>query len=310
VWRFYSLLLAATNRSGLRQSRLGERCFSLANAFAKWAVRTLLVLRHKPVSIRGQKMYLASNSSTNVGLTLQLVLGQYEEGTTRLFEHLLKPGMIVMDVGAHVGYYTLLAASRVGPTGRVYAFEPASGNLTLLRRNIEANGFKNVCIVPELAFSHAGPVRFYLNPWGSDRHSVWQQNSGPGATVVEVQATTIDDFLEKEGCPAIDLLKMDIEGAEPAALKGMRQSLARNAIQHMLIEFSPLVLEAGAVDPLQWLQELEELGFHLSRVEQNGFHRRLASIEFASLVSELRSRQFGINLLCEAKPASREFTTA
>lgn len=75
-------------------------------------------------------------------------LGSYEIAKQKKIVELVRPGMVCWDVGAHVGFYTLLFAELVGPKGRVFAFEPVSSNLALLRRHVEMNGYMNVRIVP------------------------------------------------------------------------------------------------------------------------------------------------------------------
>ena len=98
-----------------------------------------------PAQIHGHTMYLASSGSYP---PLDMAMGRYEPETTRLFKETVKPGMVVVDIGAHVGYYTLLAAKQVGPDGKVYAFEPEPGNHALLLKNIGMNGYDNVVATP------------------------------------------------------------------------------------------------------------------------------------------------------------------
>jgi tRNA G37 N-methylase Trm5 len=90
--------------------------------------------------VHGHKMLLASHGYP----PLQMVNGAWERDTVRLFERILRAGDVVVDIGAHVGYFTLIAARSVGPEGRVYAFEPDPENYALLVRNIELNGYQNI----------------------------------------------------------------------------------------------------------------------------------------------------------------------
>ena len=92
-----------------------------------------------------------------------LVRGAWEPFETELFEQALAPGMVVFCLGAHIGYYALLAARRVGPRGRVYAFEPSPENFRLLVKNVEANGYRNVIPVPKAVSNVTGRATLYLN---------------------------------------------------------------------------------------------------------------------------------------------------
>ena len=155
------------------------------------------------------------------GKVLRVLLGTYEQEQTRLFEETIRPGDTVLDVGAHVGYYTLLSAALVGSGGSVWAFEPHPGNCAFLREHARINRCGNVR-VSEVAVSDApGSARF---DFGS--------GSGTGrldaAGKVEVKTVRLDDVVEREGlAPAA--IKIDVEGAESGVLEGARGTLARHS---------------------------------------------------------------------------------
>ena len=143
-------------------------------------------------------------------------LGTYERDTQRAFQRLVRPGDVVYDVGANVGFFTLLASHLAGPEGRVYAFEPVARNLALLRRHIELNEITNVEISPVAVAERAGAARFSVA--ASPAMGGLATEGG-----IEVPTVTLDEIAAATRPPSF--IKMDIEGGESAALIGARHLL-------------------------------------------------------------------------------------
>ncbi len=145
--------------------------------------------------------------------------GTYEEAQSRLFESVVGPGDAVLDLGAHFGYYTLLASLLVGGSGRVYSFEPDPRNAWYLRRHAFLNRCRNVSVEESAVFDRAGTIGFQPGPGSGTGHV-----SASGD--LEVRAVRLDDFVELRRIrPAV--LKIDVEGAEGAVLAGAREVLLR-----------------------------------------------------------------------------------
>jgi len=145
-------------------------------------------------------MFLSDRTSAGFALTANLLADRYEEGTTLLFKRTLQPGWVVADVGAHVGYYTLLAAQIVGSEGRVFSFEPDPTNFSLLRRNIELNRLRNVVAVPKAVADRDMRLKLFQDPQGNDRHSICLSSYAcKHGTSIEVEAITLDEFFESQG---------------------------------------------------------------------------------------------------------------
>lgn len=102
-----------------------------------------------------------------------MLLGCYEQGTTALCKKILRPGMTVVDVGAHIGYYTRLFARLVGPHGKVYAFEPHPDNFAILQRNVRK--FKNVVPVQAAVLDKEGEISLYESSIGTASHSLFRR---------------------------------------------------------------------------------------------------------------------------------------
>jgi predicted methyltransferase len=107
------------------------------------------VYRHnqKLVEVNNHKMFLGDCSLPTLACINSFVHDQYEPETSALMKRIIREGMTVFDLGAHVGYYTLLAAEQVGVTGHVFAFEPDPENYAVLIKNVELNGYKNVTFI-------------------------------------------------------------------------------------------------------------------------------------------------------------------
>lgn len=227
---------------------------------------------------------------------IDMLMDRYEGSTTRLLKRLLQPGMRVVDGGAHVGYYTLLAARQVGPEGHVYAFEPEPNNQVLLEQNVARNGYRNVTVAPQALWSGRAALPLFVSRVDNGSHSLRHRLVDEGASTI-VQATTLDQFLAAEGWPQIDLIKLDLEGAESEALKGMEELIRRQPALALLVEFAPRLLQASGVDPERFLTLLSQLGFALHVVEEHGLQPLPTPIQ--PLVQRLSRKALYLNLFCQ-----------
>jgi FkbM family methyltransferase len=155
-------------------------------------------------------------------------LGTYEYRKQRLFAQAVLPGAVVYDVGANVGFYTLLAAERAGPAGRVYAFEPLPRNVTLLRQHLALNRVQTVDVREAAASDASGLASFD----GQTGPSIGRLKAGG---TLRVPTVRLDDLVFDQGLPPADVIKMDIEGGEFQALHGAQRLLR---LRHPLIFLS------------------------------------------------------------------------
>jgi len=140
-------------------------------------------------------------------------LGIYEYPKQRRFAEIVLPGRVVYDVGAHVGFYTLLASVLVGEKGKVIAFEPLPRNLDYLKTHIKINHLPNVIVVEVAVSDHSG-----TNKFAPGTNSATGHISQNGSRMVDV--VTLDDYVSERELPMPDVIKIDIEGEEYRALKG------------------------------------------------------------------------------------------
>ena len=231
---------------------------------------------------------------------IDLLKGEgYEKGTTMVFTTLVKEGMNIVDIGANVGYYTLLAARRVGPHGKVYAFEPEPRNFRLLMENLRLNGYENVIAIQKAVSNESGTASLFLSPRCSGAHSLVSTRDRSNETTT-AETVTLDDFFETEGCPTIQVIKMDIEGWEMEALDGMHKVITRNSPLTMVMEFYPWGLLGRGMRPLALTSKLMELGFAISVIdEETGQTTPFAKYHCGQAVEFVEKNRGSVNLLCE-----------
>ena len=147
-------------------------------------------------------------------------LGSYEFEQRSIFEQYVGIGDVVFDVGAHVGFYTLVASVLVGSAGRVVAFEPLPGNLFYLREHLSMNHVSNVTVIDKAVTDHAGMVKFR-----SRESRAMGRIADDGD--MSVAAVCLDDLIENSDLPPPTCIKVDVEGGEYRALIGAREFLSR-----------------------------------------------------------------------------------
>lgn len=141
-----------------------------------------------------------------------------------LAEH-LGAGDVFYDVGANVGFFTVIAARLVGEAGHVYAFEPVAGNAALIRRNAALNRFRNVTVVERAVSEHSGPGQLRLAHYSGGAALATVPPPPDAAGIVAVTLTSLDDAIRHEGRRQPSLVKVDVEGAEAEVLRGMTWTL-------------------------------------------------------------------------------------
>ena len=184
--------------------------------------------------------------------------GIWEKEESDALRGFLAPGMTFLDIGAHVGYMTLLAAGAVGPTGRGIAMEPAPGNFELLQANLLRNRARNVVAVPAAAWKETGPVTFSLDEFNTGDHRAYAR---PDAETFQVPGYALDDILP--AAMTVDVVKVDAQGTDHLALQGMAATLAR-CRPVMLVEYwPPGIIELGD-EPLAVLDVYRQLGYEIT----------------------------------------------
>jgi len=191
--------------------------------------------------------------------------GTYEPELQAALREFLRPGQTVYDVGANIGYISLLMARAVGPGGQVFAFEPLPANVERIRQNIAINQLQNVQLIPAAVTDQTGEVIFYVHDsvgMGKAAGSAGRRAQTYRAEI-RVAALSLDEFVFTQGNPPPQAVKMDIEGGEVLALPGMKRVL-ETYHPLMLLELHGPESEQAA-----W-QSLTAAGYRLSAM-QSGY---------------------------------------
>jgi FkbM family methyltransferase len=181
--------------------------------------------------------------------------GMYETDVTHLIRSIVLPKMTVVDLGANIGYYTLLASRLVGAPGRVYAFEPEAEAYSYLARNVGLNQCENVVVINKAAGSFSGTVNFIGQ--GPERGFV-SSNAASGTPVEQV---SLDAFFAEISWPPIDVVKMDTEGTEEKVLLGMASVIERNPGLRIIMELNTAALAQAGSNLANLIETLQRLGF-------------------------------------------------
>jgi FkbM family methyltransferase len=204
----------------------------------------------------------------------------HEPHVTKLIERELKRGDVFLDIGANLGFFTMLASRIVGDGGKVISFEPNPLNLQLIYASILRNAARNVRIHPYAASDTSGILRFLTV--GSNGGVINEDDKRD--TSMLVQAVILDGFLKEER--RIDLVKLDIEGHEISALKGMAD-LIRQHQPKIITEFHPWAMELNQLgEPGEYLDFLFGLNYKVAIIKDKG---ELIDVSSPSEVMEYRS---------------------
>lgn len=183
---------------------------------------------------------------------------------------LLSTNDVFIDVGANIGYYSLLASQLVGPHGQVIAFEPIPELSQLLSKTINDNKIINLTVVPCAVGANAGNVILYIGPG-------MRKNSGSASIVpstkrpeqLSVPIISLDEYVIEKKIGGVRLVKIDIEGGELDALKGANLLLSSNEGPDLIIEINPYLLNRQNYKPQLFLNMLIDLKYHLFTIDKN-----------------------------------------
>jgi len=237
-----------------------------------------------------------------------LAMGLYEPDTTRVLREFVKPGMTVLDVGANIGYFSLIAARTIGKNGRVWAFEPVPRMLEVLNSNVSNNALQGIItVVPQAVSNAPGTTVMYVNAMASGWSSLYGEASAtlPPEILaqqerIEIACTTLDEWAAQHDWPPIDLIKMDIEGAEKQALEGMVQLSRRIAQLKLIIEFNVRTLQAAKITPEEFFAAIGTCGFDNISIIADKLQPLNIPIDVSQLLREIHEGNGeSVNLFCE-----------
>ena len=220
------------------------------------------------IDIQGSKMYLnIKNESPAMIETFSTYAFNkiHERATTELFKKVVKRGDTVIDLGANIGYFSLLAAKIVGQSGKVYSFEPEPKNYSYLTKNININNYIQVSAFQKAVSDKNGKIKLYICDYDSGHHTIdkyegieaYSRGRATKEHSIEIETVRLDDIFQGKE-ESIGVIKMDVEGAEALALAGMDTILRKNKKLKMFIEFFPLLIEKMGNSPNEFIRKIFE----------------------------------------------------
>jgi len=250
------------------------------------------------IDVQGIKMYVDCRDK---GVTpFLLTKGVYEKYETALFKELIKPGMVVIDIGANIGYYSLIAAKLLGSKGKVYAFEPEPRNYNLLVKNVKINSYNNIIPIQKAVSNKQGKAKLFTDKDNLGNPSFSEDNISEKEGVVDVTTVTLDKFFENLATyNNIFLFKIDAQGAEGLILEGAENLLKNNNLI-IIMEFWPYGLKNLGTNPKKLLNKLYEYGFIIKHIDEQNQCLKLIDIEkLIDICQSAKQGKASANILLE-----------
>jgi len=213
-------------------------------------------------------------------------MGEFEPTTTAIVKKLLRQGDVVVDVGANIGYFSLLFSQCVGSKGHVYSYEPVPQLASALQKNAELNKFKQITLSKLALSDHDGKAQFYVGPVDNSGLSSLRRPRN-SSIVLDVDLARFDEIFSH--AEDVALIKIDVEGAELAVLRGMEGYL-RNKRPNILVEITNKFLNEMGDSEQSLLAYLQNLGYNCyvigeARVELLQSHKQPLPDQWNALFS-------------------------
>lgn len=211
---------------------------------------------HLPLRVSPGLWWIAENDAVSD----MLFEGTFERDERRLVASIVQPGMTVLDVGAHAGLYTMIAARRAGPNGRVIAFEPSPRERARLERHLRINGIAGVTIEPIAVGAADGVADLFVVDGNQTGCNSLRPVPGERLATARVPLRRLDAYAEAHGIDRVDFVKMDIEGGERDALLG-GEALFRRTRPALLVEIEPARIAPWGYDPSEIFELVASWGY-------------------------------------------------
>jgi len=224
------------------------------------------------ISVNGVKVYY--NSMDRMVAACLWKFGYLEGYELSLFHSCLKPGQMMLDIGANMGVYSLTASSVIGDLGKIIAFEPDEDNFKIFSKSVLKNNFKNIELVPFAVSDKEETIFFETHSLNSGNHQIRKEKTLKDQKSIE--AICLDNFLPAN--QKIDIIKIDIQGAEYFAFKGMKQLIADNPHVIVFSEYWSKGLRNMGIDPSQYIKLLKSFEFNIYKIDTK--KRKLEKLDY------------------------------
>lgn len=254
-----------------RKSILTKTRIRLTIAYCKFL--SMMGIKHTTLNIGNRKFYIRTKDIVSAGI---ISSKNYEKEIESKINEIVKPGMNVIDIGANMGYFTLILSHLVGSKGKVFAFEPNPTMNEILKKNCEINNLKNVKIFQEALAESKGNLKLFFpgegyEAWGSFRPPL---NKYKTTKEVLVKTTTLDTILEKYGVKKVDFVKMDVEGAEYSIFKGSKKTISSKGKPIIIFECAESNTKLFGHNVLNVLQYLSKFNYEITQISHGNWYAK------------------------------------
>jgi FkbM family methyltransferase len=299
---------------GLRLYRKTIKRFRPAHKASHW------LMTHGAIPILEKSSGFCTMPDDPFWFRLELLTHRHETETISQLDQFAAPGMTMLDIGAHVGYYSCRYAKLLKKDGRIFAFEPHPRTFATLQHNVRrlpqvtavqlalAEQEGTAELHDYLMMSASGSLHYDESMAALQKAQTQQTDIAPRigqtftAQAFTVRTTPVDDFLAAQNIAQVDLIKMDVEGAEIGALRGMKRTIANSPNLVLVMEYNPQALKAFGHEPIEALNEVQSFGFKkMEAIELDG---RLTNLthqpeHLQKLTEQLMQNMGVINLLLQ-----------
>ena len=279
LYSFFVKVVRFLTNTGLGLSR-----FPLVMPLYRFLYQTLLPQeRVTLIPVQEHQMYVDIGDTGPATQDL-ISEGIFFKQMTKVLKDVVTEGMVCLDIGANIGYFTLIMARLVGEKGMVFAFEPEPHNFDLLVKNISLNRYGNINPVKKAISNKNGKAELFLDTTSFGANSLVRQNVPDiGQDIVEVELQTLDSFFQ-DYSGKIDFIKMHVEGAELAVLEGMENILNKNKELIIITRFLPSLLAGFGSPPEEYLNRLVGWEFKLYDISER--EERVYPTDVASILKQ------------------------
>jgi len=222
----------------------------------RYKLDKLIPDKHYLVRCPGGKIYLNLRENKS---EREKFIGYYEYQKTNLFKKMVKPGMTILDIGTNKGYFSLLSAKKMDDDGQVLSFEPHPKNCYWIKKSISVNGYKSIKLFQVALSNKNGEMRLFVGAKSGHHSLVRNQELGS----IAISTRKLDDILAEQKISKVDLIKIDVEGAEIQVLEGANKLLAQQSPK--------LLIDIHDIDRKKLFRILEKFGFKIFDYSTNKF---------------------------------------
>lgn len=249
----------------------------------------------KEIEIHGFKLLAHIDKGRDIdGIAQQLLFeGDYEPLMTSVFKKIVKPNDVVIDIGANIGYYSMLAASLVGVNGVVWSFEPEPTNYEYLKKNVELNNYLNIFSQQKAVTSKTGYADLYVSKVESGEHSLLSVRDHVKDSI-RVQTLALDDLFTTN--TKVNVIKTDTEGNDCNIIYGARNLIKANDVKLFLEWWDDGIIESGWT-PIEFWELLKSVGFkYFYMIDE--FKNKIYTATIFNISAYYKKHKFAVNILC------------